>query len=131
MSPKGRADILFLVAAQMREAKAVAKQDGLHKQTARARVHAHLARMPAFDFPPGVKEWRRACVAQLLDARPAGGSLGRATGPFGSIERDLGPAIVAVRAFYPLTYLRRLSGSTQQRRKPEFLHLYEVTFCFA
>lgn len=64
--PKGRANILFLVAAnlQTRRTKAVAKHDGLRKRTARARVEAHLARMLAFDFEPGVKEWRRACAAQ-------------------------------------------------------------------
>jgi hypothetical protein len=64
--PKGRANILFLVAAnlQTRRTKAVAKHDGLRKRTARARVEVHLARMLAFDFEPGVKEWRRACAAQ-------------------------------------------------------------------
>jgi hypothetical protein len=64
--PKGRSDILCLVAAdlQMRQAEAVATHPGLHKRTARARVEAHLARMLAFDFEPGVKKWRRACIAQ-------------------------------------------------------------------
>jgi len=64
--PKGRADILFLVAAdlQTRQARAVATHDGLRKRTARARVEAHLALMLAFDFQPGVREWRRACAAQ-------------------------------------------------------------------
>jgi hypothetical protein len=38
--------------------------DGLHKRTARARVEAHLARMLAFDFQPGVMEWRCGCAAQ-------------------------------------------------------------------
>jgi len=106
--PKGRADILFLVAAdlQMRQAKAVAKHDGLRKRTARARVEAHLARMLAFDFEPGLKEWRRACAAQgwywtheqqahLLRELPA---------PFQPIERDLGAAIAAVWALYEGTF---------------------------
>src|SRR3954454_25311233 len=64
--PKGRADILFLVAAhlQHRQAKAVASHDGLRKRSARARVEAHLARMLVFDFQPNVKAWRRACAAQ-------------------------------------------------------------------
>src|SRR5215472_979953 len=59
--PKGRSDILFLVASdlQVRQTAAVAKQPHLHKRTARARIEAHLARMLAFDFQPGVKEWRR------------------------------------------------------------------------
>jgi hypothetical protein len=71
VSPRGRAHILFLVAAdlQMRQTKAVAKHDGLHKRIARARVEAHLARMLTFDFQPGVKEWRRACAAQGWYAR--------------------------------------------------------------
>ena len=42
----------------------MAKHPGLHKRTARGRVEAHLARMLAFDFEPGVKKWRRACGAQ-------------------------------------------------------------------
>jgi len=56
--PRGRPGILFLVACdlQMRQAKVVARHSGLHKQTARARVEAHLARMLAFDFEPGVME---------------------------------------------------------------------------
>jgi hypothetical protein len=60
--PKGRSDILCLVAAdlQMRQTEAVATHPGLHKRTARARVEAHLARMLAFDFEPRVKEWRQA-----------------------------------------------------------------------
>jgi hypothetical protein len=43
--PRGRADILFLVAGklQIRQAEAVAQHDGLRKRAARARVEAHLA----------------------------------------------------------------------------------------
>ena len=50
--PRGRADILFLVAAdlQLRQAKAVRRHDGLRKRGARARVEAHLGCMLAFDF---------------------------------------------------------------------------------
>jgi len=33
-------------------------------RTTRAGVEAHLARMLAFDFEPGLNEWRRACAAQ-------------------------------------------------------------------
>ena len=64
--PHGRADILFIVAAdlQLRQAKAVHSHDGLRKRGARGRVEAHLARMLAFDFNPRVKAWRRACMAQ-------------------------------------------------------------------
>src|SRR3954447_17316689 len=45
--PRGRADILFLVAGklQIRQAEAVSHHDGLRKRAARARVEAHLARM--------------------------------------------------------------------------------------
>ena len=64
--PKGRADILLLVACdlQVRQAKAVRRPDGLCKRSSRARVEAHLARMLGFDFDPKVKAWRRACMAQ-------------------------------------------------------------------
>ena len=102
--PRGRSDILFLVAAdlQQRQAKAVARHDGLRKRTARARVEAHLARMIAFDFEPGVKEWRRACAAQgWYWTREQQADLGREIpGPFEPIERDLGPGIAAVWALY-------------------------------
>src|SRR3954470_1859946 len=45
--PRGRSDILFLVACklQIRQAEAVSHHDGLRKRSARARVEAHLARM--------------------------------------------------------------------------------------
>jgi len=106
--PKGRADILFLIAAdlQTRQAKAVAKHDGLHKRTARARVEAHLARMLAFDFQPGVKEWRRACAAQgwYWTREQQVELLGRLPGPLEPIERDLGPAVAAVWALYEGTF---------------------------
>jgi hypothetical protein len=106
--PKGRADILFLVAAdlQMRQTTAVAKHDGLHKRTARARVEAHLAQMLAFDFEPGVKEWRRACAAQgwYWTRTQQADLLGELPGPFEPIERDLGPAVAVVWALYESTF---------------------------
>jgi len=106
--PKGRADILFLVAAdlQTRQAKAVAKHDGLRKRTARVRVEAHLARLLAFDFEPGVKEWRRACAAQgwYWSRQQQADLLGELPGPFEPIERDLGPAVAAVWALYEGTF---------------------------
>jgi hypothetical protein len=106
--PKGRADILFLVAAdlQMRQTKAVAKHDGLRKRTARARVEAHLAQLLAFDFEPGVKEWRRACAAQgWYWTRAQQAELwGELPGPFEPIERDLGSAVAAVWALYESTF---------------------------
>ena len=106
--PKGRANILFLVAAdlQMRQAKAVAKHDGLRKRTARARVEAHLARMLAFDFEPGVKEWRRASAAQgwYWTREQQAHLWGELAGPFEPIERDLGPAVAAVLALYEATF---------------------------
>ncbi len=106
--PKGRSDILFLVAAhlQIRQAKAVAKHDGLHKRTARARVEAHLAGMLAFDFEPAVKPWRRACAAQgwYWTREQQADLLGELPAPFEPIERDLGPAIAAVWAIYESTF---------------------------
>lgn len=106
--PRGRADILFLVAAdlQMRQTGAVARHDGLRKRTARARIEAHLARMLGFDFAPGVKEWRRACAAQgwYWTREQQAGLMGELPGPFEPIERDLGPAIAAVRALYEGTF---------------------------
>src|SRR5436309_6816843 len=50
--PRGRSDILFLVAGdlQVRQVEAVAHHDGLRMRTGRARVEAHLARMLEFDF---------------------------------------------------------------------------------
>src|SRR5256885_16299905 len=43
--PRGRSDILFLVAGklQIRQTEAVAHHDGLRKRTARGRVEGHLA----------------------------------------------------------------------------------------
>ena len=106
--PKGRADILFLVAAdlQTRQAKAVAKHDGLRKRTARSRVEAHLARMLAFDFELAVKEWRRACAAQgwYWTREQQAHLWGELPGPFEPIERDLGPAVAAVWALYEGTF---------------------------
>ena len=106
--PKGRADILFLVAAdlQMRQTKAVAKHDGLRKRTARARVEAHLAQLLAFDFEPGVKEWRRACAAQgwYWTRAQQAELLGELPGPFEPIERDLSSAVAAVWALYESTF---------------------------
>jgi AcrR family transcriptional regulator len=105
--PKGRSDILCLVAAdlQTRQAEAVAQHPGLHQRTARARVEAHLARMFAFDFQPGVKEWRRACTAQgWYWTREQYAALGELQSPLSPIERDLGPAIAAVWALYESTF---------------------------
>jgi hypothetical protein len=55
--PKGRADILFLIACdlQVRQTDAVRTHDGLRKRSVRARVEAHLARMLTFDFDPSVR----------------------------------------------------------------------------
>jgi hypothetical protein len=104
----GRADILFLVAAdlQVRQAKAVRQQNGVRKRGARARVEAHLSRMLDFDFQPGVKEWRRGCLAQgwywtreqfaMLSSAPEG--------PLEPIVKDLGPAVAAVLALYESTF---------------------------
>ena len=106
--PRGRADILFLVAAdlQLRQAKAVRLPDGLRKRGARARVEAHLARMLSFDFEPKVKAWRRACMAQgwywtreqyaTLSSDPEG--------PLEPIVKDLGGAVAAVLAVYEATF---------------------------
>ena len=106
--PGGRADILFLVAAdlQVRQAKAVRQQNGVRKRGARARVEAHLARMLDFDFQSGVKEWRRACLAQgwywtreqfaMLSSAPEG--------PLEPIVKDVGPAVAAVLAAYEATF---------------------------
>lgn len=106
--PKGRADILFLVASdlQRRQAAAVVSHEGLRRPTARERVEAHLARMLAFDFQPGVKDWRRACAAQgWYWTREQHADLGgKLPGPFEPIERDLGPAIAAVWALYESTF---------------------------
>jgi AcrR family transcriptional regulator len=104
--PKGRADILFLVASdlQMRQTAAVAKHDGLRKRTGRARVEAHLARMLAFDFEPAVKGWRRACAAQgWYWTREQYAALERLESPLSPIERDLG-AIAVVWALYESTF---------------------------
>ena len=106
--PRGRADILFLVAAdlQLRQAKAVKRHDGLRKRGARARVEAHLGRMLAFDFQPTVKTWRRACMAQgWYWTREQYATLsGDAEGPFEPIVKDLGTAVAAVLALYECTF---------------------------
>jgi hypothetical protein len=106
--PKGRSDILFLVACdlQTRQTKAVAKHDGLHKRTARARVEAHLGRMLAFDFESGVKAWRRACAAQgwYWTRAQQADLLGKLPAALEPIERDLGPSIAAVWALYESTF---------------------------
>jgi hypothetical protein len=106
--PNGRADILFVVACdlQVRQGEAVRRRDGLLKRDAEARVEAHLARMLAFDFRPGVKAWRRACVAQgwywtrdqyaILSTAPEA--------PLEPILRDLGAAVAAVMAIYESTF---------------------------
>jgi hypothetical protein len=105
--PKGRSDILFLVACdlQMRQTAAVANHDGLRRRTARGRVEANLARMLAFDFEPSVKEWRRACAAQgWYWTREQYAALGELESPLSPIERDVGPAIAAVWAVYHSTF---------------------------
>jgi hypothetical protein len=53
----------------MRQTAGVAKHDGVRRHAVRGRVEAHFARMLAFDFEPGVKEWRRACTAQGRSGR--------------------------------------------------------------
>ena len=40
-------------------------------RTTRAGVEAHLARMLAFDFEPGLNEWRRACATRALRRVPS------------------------------------------------------------
>jgi len=72
----------------------------------RARVEAHLARMLAFDFEAGVKEWRRAWPAQgwYWTREQQAELLGELPGPFEPIERDLGPAVAAVWALYESTF---------------------------
>jgi hypothetical protein len=105
--PRGRSDILFLVACdlQSRQAASVAKHEGLRKRSAHARVEAHLAQMLAFDFEPGVKVWRRACVAQgWYWAREQYAALGELASPLSPIERDLGAAIAAVSALYEASF---------------------------
>jgi AcrR family transcriptional regulator len=106
--PKGRADILFLVAAdlQRRQTEAVAKHDGLRRHRARGRIEAHLARMLAFDFESGVREWRRACIAQswYWSREQQAALMGELPGPFAPIERDLGLAVAAVWALYEGTF---------------------------
>ena len=106
--PRGRADILFLVAAdlQLRQAKAVRRHDGLRKRGARARVEAHLARMLAFDFDPKVKAWRRACMAQgWYWTREQYAMLwSDAEGPLEPIAKDLGTAVAPVLAIYETTF---------------------------
>jgi hypothetical protein len=102
--PKGRADILFLVACdlQVRQMDAVKTHDGLRKRNARSRVEAHLARMLAFDFDPSVRAWRRACSAQAwywTDEQYAV-LWGDEEGPLGPIVKDLGSAVAAVWAVY-------------------------------
>ena len=83
---------------QMRQAAAVAQHDGLRKRTARACVEAHLARMLAFDFAPGVKAWRRACAAQgwYWTREQQAHLWSELPGPFEPIERNLGPAVWAL-----------------------------------
>jgi hypothetical protein len=107
--PGGRTDILFLVAAdlQLRQAKAVRQHDGLRRRRgARARVEAHLAHMLAFDFQPGVKAWRRACLAQgWYWTREQFAMLsGHAEGPLEPIATDLGDAVSAALAVYEATF---------------------------
>jgi hypothetical protein len=106
--PRGRADILFLVAAdqQLRQAKAVRRHEGLRKRGARARVEAHLACMLAFDFDPKVKAWRRACMAQgwYWTREQYAALSGDAEGPLEPIAKDLGNAVAPVLAIYETTF---------------------------
>ena len=106
--PKGRADILFIVACdlQVRQAEAVRSHDGLRKRSPRARVEAHLTRMLAFDFEPSTKAWRRACAAQgWYWTREQYATLsGDAEGPFEPIVKDLGTTVAAVLALYECTF---------------------------
>jgi len=105
--PKGRADILFLVACdlQVRQIDAVKTHDGLRKRNARARVEAHLARMLAFDFDPSVRAWRRACSAQAWywTGEQYAVLWGDEEGPLGPIVKDLGSAVAAIWAVYEAT----------------------------
>src|SRR3954471_1871845 len=106
--PRGRSDILFLVAGelQVRQVEAVAHHDGLRMCTCRARVEAHLAGMLEFDFRPDVKPWRRACTAQSWYwTRDQYSRLwGRVEGPLEPIEKDLGAAVAVVWAVYESTF---------------------------
>jgi hypothetical protein len=106
--PGGRADILFLVAAdlQLRQSQAVRRHVGPRKRGARARVEAHLARMLAFDFDPKVKAWRRACMAQgwYWTREQFAALSGDAEGPLEPIAKDLGIALAAVLAVYEITF---------------------------
>jgi len=60
--------------------------------------------MLAFDFQPGVRDWRRACVAQYWTHEQQARLLRELPTPFGPIERDLGPAVSAVWALYEATF---------------------------
>ena len=106
--PRGRADILFLVAAdlQLRQTQMVRRHQGPRKRGARARVEAHLARMLAFDFDPKIRAWRRACMAQgWYWTREQFATLsGDAEGPLEPIAKDLGAALAAVLAVYESTF---------------------------
>jgi hypothetical protein len=110
---RGRADILFLVAAdlQLRQAKAVSRNERLRKRGARARVEAHLARMLAFAFEPDVKAsppapvWRRAGTGRTSSLRRCRGD---PEGPLEPIVKDLGTAVAAVLAVYEATFQGRV-----------------------
>ena len=60
--------------------------------------------MLAFDFQPGVKDWRRACAAQGWYWTREQQAVGAILGPFAPIERDLGPAVAAVWALCESTF---------------------------
>src|SRR3954465_3693561 len=106
--PRGRSDILFLVAGklQIRQSEAVAHHDGLRKRSPRARVEAHLARMLEFDFQPDVKSWRRACAAQswYWTREQYSRLWGRVEGPLEPVEKDLGAAVAVLWAVYESTF---------------------------
>jgi hypothetical protein len=66
----------------------VPKHDGLCRHTAHGRIEAYFARMLAFDFELAVKEWRRACIAQIWYwTREQYAALGELESPLSPIRR--------------------------------------------
>jgi hypothetical protein len=84
--------------------------------------------MLAFDFEPGVKEWRRACTAQGWYWTPEQyAALGELRSPLSPIERDLGPAIAAVWALYESTFRDAcVMGWTQEQATMELTARLQV-----
>ena len=105
--PRGRADILFLVACDLHvcQTEAVKNHEGLRQRSARRRIENHLSRMLDFDFGPRVRVWRRACSAQSWYwTREQYASLwGDEEGPLGPVVKDLGASVSAVWAVYEAT----------------------------